>query len=164
MVRALHADDRLMMVYAGETRPWLQGARLTAWELARDGIPYKLVVDSAAASLMADGRVDCIVVGADRICGDGTVFNKIGTYSLAVLAKHHNVPFYVIAPSSTLDPDCLDPDSIEIEERDPAEIADVRGQRIAPADADAYNPVFDRTPYELITAIVTEQGRYLPND
>ena len=132
-----------------ETRPLLQGARLTAWELEQLGIPHAVIADSAAASMMARGEVDLIVTGADRIAANGDTANKIGTYSLAVLAKHHDIPFYVVAPSSTLDADTPDGAAIPIEERDGAEIT----TRFA-----ARNPAFDVTPRELITAIVTEEG------
>ena len=132
-----------------ETRPLLQGARLTAWELREAGIPHRVVADSAAGSLMARGLVDRIVVGADRIAANGDVANKVGTYPLAVLAARHGVPFYVAAPLSTIDPATPDGASIPIEERDPAELV---------ADGDAFNPAFDVTPAELVTAIVTEAG------
>jgi methylthioribose-1-phosphate isomerase len=136
-------------VLVDETRPLLQGARLTAWELEQLGIPHAVIADSAAASMMARGDVDLIVTGADRIAANGDTANKIGTYSLAVLAKHHGIPFYVVAPSSTLDADTPTGESIPIEERDGAEIT----TRFA-----ARNPAFDVTPRELITAIVTEDG------
>jgi methylthioribose-1-phosphate isomerase len=140
-------------VWVDETRPLLQGARLTAWELRRLGIPHRVVADSAAGSLIAAGRVDRIVVGADRIAANGDVANKVGTYPLAVLADRHGVPFYVAAPLSTIDPDTPDGAAIPIEERDPAEVI---------AEGEAYNPAFDVTPAELVTAIVTEAGVLMP--
>jgi methylthioribose-1-phosphate isomerase len=148
-LRAAWERDRLDHVLVDETRPLLQGARLTAWELEQLGIPHAVIADSAAASMMARGEVDLIVTGADRIAANGDTANKIGTYSLAVLARHHNIPFYVVAPSSTLDDGTPDGAAIPIEERDGAEIT----TRFA-----ARNPAFDVTPRELITAIVTEDG------
>ena len=140
---------RLAEVWVDETRPLLQGARLTAWELRQAGIPHRVVADSAAGSLMAQGRVDRVIVGADRIAANGDVANKVGTYPLAVLADRHGVPFYVAAPLSTIDLATPDGSAIPIEERDPAEVV---------TGADAFNPAFDVTPAELITAIVTEAG------
>jgi methylthioribose-1-phosphate isomerase len=140
-------------MWVDETRPLLQGARLTAWELGQAGIPHRVVADSAAGSLMAQGRVDRVVVGADRIAANGDVANKVGTYPLAVLAGRHRVPFYVAAPLSTIDPETPDGASIPIEERDPAEVV---------ADGGAFNPAFDVTPAELVTAIVTEAGVLQP--
>jgi methylthioribose-1-phosphate isomerase len=148
-LRAAWERDRLAHVLVDETRPLLQGARLTAWEVEQAGIPHHVIADSAAASLMARGEVDLVVTGADRIAANGDTANKIGTYSLAVLAKHHGIPFYVVAPTSTLDPDTPAGDGIVIEERDGAEVT----QRFP-----ARNPAFDVTPRELITAIVTEDG------
>jgi len=148
----LHAAwerGRLAEVWVDETRPLLQGARLTAWELRQAGIPHRVVADSAAGSLMAQGRVDRVVVGADRIAANGDVANKVGTYPLAVLADRHDVPFYVAAPLSTIDAATPDGASIPIEERDPAEVL---------AGGDAFNPAFDVTPAELVTGIVTEAG------
>jgi methylthioribose-1-phosphate isomerase len=149
VLRTAWQDGRLAEVWVDETRPLLQGSRLTAWELRKAGIPHRVVADSAAGSLMAKGRVDRIVVGADRIAANGDVANKVGTYPLAVLADRHGVPFYVAAPLSTIDPATPDGSSIPIEERDPAELV---------ADGDAFNPAFDVTPAELVTAIVTEAG------
>ncbi len=144
-------------VYAGETRPWLQGARLTVWELAQDGIPVTLVADSAAAWLMKSGAIDWIIVGADRIAANGDTANKIGTYSLAVLAKHHGVKLMVVAPTTTIDWGIESGSEIEIEQRDPKELLPVcydhEGSLVT-----AWNPVFDVTPAELIAAIVTERG------
>ena len=149
VLRAAWGKDRLSQVWVDETRPLLQGARLTAWELQKAGIPFKVVADSAAGGLMAQGLVDRIVVGADRIASNGDVANKVGTYPLAVLAARHRVPFYVAAPVSTIDPATPSGDQIPIEERDPREVTD---------DGKAFNPAFDVTPAELITAIFTEAG------
>ena len=157
VIRSAHQRGKLQHVYADETRPWLQGARLTVWELAQDGIPATLIADSAAAWLMKSGRIDWIVVGADRITANGDVANKIGTYSLAVLAKRHGVKMMVAAPSSTFDFSLESGDSIEIEERTPKELlADCYLQDGSLVSA--WNPVFDVTPAELIDAIVTERG------
>ena len=158
VLRAAWDGGRLAQVWVGETRPLLQGARLTAWELGQDGIPYRIVTDSSAGALMARGLVDRIVVGADRIAANGDVANKIGTYPLAVMATRHGVPFYVAAPLSTLDPDTASGDGIEIEERDPSEVAD----GAAPPGAPAFNPAFDVTPAELVAAIFTEAGALEP--
>ena len=136
----------------------LQGARLTAWELSRLGIPYTLVADGAAAALMADGEVDCVLVGADRIAANGDVANKVGTYGLAVLAHHHGVAFYVVAPRSTFDPAVPDGASIPIERRSSDEVLELGGHRVAPAGATAENRAFDITPAALVTAYVTEDG------
>jgi len=145
-------------VYAGETRPWLQGARLTAWELERDGIPVTLNADGAASWLMANRPIKWVIVGADRITAYGDVANKIGTYSLAVLARHHGVRFMVVAPSSTVDMDLDSGSEIEIEMRSPDELTRFGGQLVAPSGVQAINPVFDITPAGLIDAIVTEKG------
>lgn len=158
VIRAGVAQGRIDRVYAGETRPWLQGARLTAWELQQDGIVPTLIADSAAAHLMRTGAVQWVVVGADRICANGDVANKIGTYPLAIAARHHGVGFMVAAPSSTVDMDTPDGDGIHIEERDAGELFGVGGVRTAAEDIDAWNPVFDVTPHALIDAIVTELG------
>jgi methylthioribose-1-phosphate isomerase len=149
VLRIAWEQGRLAEVWVDETRPLLQGARLTAYELRHAGIPHRVVADSAAGSLMAQGRVDRVIVGADRIAANGDVANKVGTYPLAVLADRHGVPFYVAAPLSTIDPATPDGASIPIEERDPAEVV---------AGGDAFNPAFDVTPAELVTAIVTEAG------
>lgn len=157
VIRSAYQRGKLQQVYADETRPWLQGARLTVWELAQDGIPATLIADSAAAWLMKSGKIDWIVVGADRITANGDVANKIGTYSLAVLAKRHGVKMMVAAPFSTFDFSLESGDAIEIEERNPKELlADCYledGSLVG-----AWNPVFDVTPAELIDAIVTERG------
>lgn len=157
VIRAAYLDGLVERVYADETRPWLQGSRLTAWELAGEGVPVTLNVDSAAAHLMKDRGITWVIVGADRITANGDVANKIGTYQLAVCAMHHGVRFMVVAPSSTIDMGLEDGDDIPIEERDGRELLDVGGQRIA-ADVEAYNPVFDVTPADLIDVIVTEKG------
>jgi methylthioribose-1-phosphate isomerase len=149
VLRAAWEQDRLAQVWVDETRPLLQGARLTAWELRRAGIPFKVVADSAAGGLMARGLVDRIVVGADRIAANGDVANKVGTYPLAVLAARHRIPFYVAAPVSTIDPGTPSGAQIPIEEREPSEVTD---------DGNAFNPAFDVTPAELVTAIFTESG------
>ena len=149
VLRVAWEQGRLAEVWVDETRPLLQGARLTAWELRQAGIPHRVVADSAAGSLMAQGRVDRVIVGADRIAANGDVANKVGTYPLAVLADRHGVPFYVAAPRLDDRPRHTDGSAIPIEERDPAEVV---------TGADAFNPAFDVTPAELITAIVTEAG------
>ncbi|MDQ6886608.1 MAG: S-methyl-5-thioribose-1-phosphate isomerase [Gemmatimonadota bacterium] len=149
-------------VIVGETRPLLQGSRLTAWELSRAGIPVTVVADVAVGSLMRLGRIDLVIVGADRISANGDVANKIGTYSLAVLARHHGLPFYVAAPSSTVDATLADGDVIPIEQRDRAEVARGFGRLTVPDAALVENPAFDLTPAELITAIVTDHGAHRP--
>jgi methylthioribose-1-phosphate isomerase len=153
VLRAAWDSGRLTEVWVDETRPLLQGARLTAWELRRAGIPHRVVADAAAGSLMAQGLVDRVVVGADRIAANGDVANKVGTYPLAVLADRHGVPFYVAAPVSTIDSATPDGSAIPIEERDPSEVV---------AGGGAFNPAFDVTPAELVTAIVTEAGVLRP--
>jgi methylthioribose-1-phosphate isomerase len=158
VVRAAWEAGRRVHVWVDETRPVLQGARLTMWELGRLGIPATLVVDAAAGALMAAGEVDCVIVGADRIAANGDVANKVGTYGLAVLAHHHGVPFYVAAPSTSFDPTVPDGAAIPIERRDPAEVTGFAGVRVAPAGAAADNPAFDVTPAALVTAYVTEEG------
>jgi len=158
VVRAAHERGLAPTVWVGETRPVLQGARLTAWELDRLGIPATLVADVMAASLMAAGEVDCVVVGADRIAANGDVANKIGTYGLAVLARHHAVPFYVAAPLPTVDVKCGSGSEIPIETRPPEEVTWIAGRHMAPAGIEAENRAFDVTPAELVTAIVTEAG------
>lgn len=158
VIRAGVAGGRIDRVYAGETRPWQQGARLTMYELVRDGIPAKLIADSAAAHLMKSGEVQWVIVGADRIAANGDTANKIGTYQLAIAARHHGVKFMVVAPSSTVDMATPDGEAIEIELRDPAELLATAGQRTVVEGAEAWNPVFDVTPAGLIDAIVTERG------
>jgi methylthioribose-1-phosphate isomerase len=158
VVRAAVEAGNPVQVLAGETRPFLQGARLTAWELRRDGIPVTLVTDGMAGWLMARGEVSAVVVGADRIAASGDVANKIGTYGLAVLASHHRIPFYVAAPWSTVDLATADGSAIPIEERDGDEVAIIAGQRIAPEGVPARYPAFDVTPAALVTALITERG------
>ncbi len=158
VIRAGVASGRIGQVYAGETRPWQQGARLTMYELVRDGIPAKLIADSAAAHLMKSGAVQWVIVGADRIAANGDTANKIGTYQLAIAARHHGVKFMVAAPSSTVDMATPDGEAIEIELRDATELLSTAGQRTVVDGAEAWNPVFDVTPAELIDAIVTERG------
>ena len=158
VLRAAHEGGRLAFVHACETRPRLQGARLTAWELLKDGIPFTLLTDGAAPYLMAQGRVHAVLAGADRIAANGDTANKIGTYALAVSAAHHGLPLYVVAPTSTIDPRTATGASIPIEERAQDEILAPRGVRFAPEGASAWNPAFDVTPHGLIAAIVTERG------
>jgi methylthioribose-1-phosphate isomerase len=162
VVRAAVEAGKRPFVWVDETRPVLQGARLTAWELAKEGIPHTVIADVAAASMMARGEVDLIVVGADRIAVNGDTANKIGTYGLAVLAQAHGLPFYVAAPFSTIDPAIPDGTAIPIEERDAREVQELAGQRIVPAASPARNPAFDVTPARLITAVVTERGVFRP--
>ena len=164
VIRAGVAQGRIGKVYAGETRPWQQGARLTAWELLQDGIPATLIADSAASHLMKTGAVQWVIVGADRICANGDTANKIGTYQLAIAARHHGVKFMVVAPSSTVDMGTAHGDEIEIEQRDPGELFGVGGVRTVAEGIAAWNPVFDVTPGELIDAIVTEKGVILDPD
>ena len=158
VIRAGVAEGRITRVFATETRPWNQGARLTVWELQQDDIDATLIADSAAAHLLRSGAVQWVVVGADRICANGDVANKIGTCQLAIVARHYGVKFMVVAPSSTVDMATSDGDQIEIEERDPAELLSARGERTVAEGVRAWNPVFDVTPHGLIDAIVTEQG------
>ena len=157
VIRAAYLEGLVEHVYADETRPWLQGSRLTAWELACDGVPVSLNADSAAAHLMKTKGITWVIVGADRIAANGDVANKIGTYQLAVNAMHHGVRFMVVAPSSTIDMSLESGDEIPIEERDGGELLELAGQRIA-ADVPALNPVFDVTPADLIDYLVTEKG------
>ena len=149
-------------VLATETRPLLQGSRLTAWELTRAGIPVTVITDSAAASRMLAGEIDLCMVGADRVVANGDVANKVGTYALAVLARHHGIPFYVAMPTSTIDASLDSGDSIVIEERDRSEVAMLAGRPITAAAATVGNAAFDITPAELITAFITDQGVILP--
>ena len=158
VIRAAWAAGKLAAVYAGETRPWLQGARLTSWELSREGIPHQLVADSAAAWLMQSQGLDWVIVGADRVAANGDVVNKIGTYSLAVAARAHGVGFMVAAPTSTLDREMAAGDEVPIEQRAPEELLSFGGTRIAAAGSRAWNPVFDVTPAGLVDALVTERG------
>mgnify|MGYP005831804073 CR=1 FL=1 len=160
---ATEAGHRLH-VFVDETRPLLQGARLTAWELRRRGIPATLICDAMAGWVMREGRVDAVITGADRIAANGDTANKIGTYALAVLARAHQIPFYIAAPLSTFDPALADGGAIPIEQRDPREITHSFGQPTAPEGVEAYNPAFDVTPAELITAIITDHGVVRPVD
>jgi methylthioribose-1-phosphate isomerase len=162
VIYAAVEQGKSVAVFADETRPLLQGARLTAWELQRAGIDVTLVADSVAGSLLRSGRIDAVVVGADRIAANGDVANKVGTYPVAVLARTHRVPFYVAAPRSTIDPDCPDGASIPIEERDPSEVTECFGVRTAPAGVCVYSPAFDVTPAALVTALITEVGVIRP--
>ncbi len=158
VVRSAHAAGLIEHVYADETRPWLQGARLTAWELVQEGIPVSLVADGAAAWLLRQGGVRWVIVGADRIAANGDVANKIGTYGLALAARRHGAGFMVVAPLSTLDPDTPDGHGIAIETRPADELLACGGRRVAPEGAGAWNPVFDVTPAELVDVLVTEAG------
>ena len=158
VVREAHYTGKKIFVYADETRPRLQGGRLTAWELVQEGIPSKLIADNVAATLIRDGKIDVILVGADRIASNGDTANKIGTFMLSVIAKVYNVPFYIVAPTSTIDFDIETGKEIEIEERDDSEVTHIDGIRIAPDGIDVFNPAFDVTPWENITGIITEKG------
>jgi len=158
VIRQGYADGKIAQVYADETRPWLQGSRLTAWELQQDNIPVTLQADGAAAALMATGKLDWVIVGADRITANGDVANKIGTYMLAILAKYHGVKMMVVAPTSTIDWQLHTGNDIPIEQRPEYEVTTINGQHIAPEGVPALNPAFDVTPASLIDAIVTEAG------
>lgn len=162
VVRAAVAAGKKLHVYVGETRPFLQGARLTAWELAKDGIPCTLMTDSMAAVILRAGKAQAAIVGADRIAANGDVANKIGTYGLAVLCRAHKVPFYVVAPVSTIDPAIRTGEAIPIEERDGREVTHFLGTRIAPDGVPVINPAFDVTPAKYVTALVTERGVIRP--
>jgi methylthioribose-1-phosphate isomerase len=162
VVRAAVEAGKKIKVIAGETRPYLQGARLTVWELQEDGIPVTLITDSMAGLVMKKGMVQEVIVGADRVAANGDTANKIGTYSLAVLARHHGIPFYVAAPLSTIDPGTADGAGIPIEERDKSEVTNFRGQATARPQTAVYNPAFDVTPAGLITAIITEEKVLFP--
>lgn len=155
-------EGKRFKVYATETRPVLQGARLTVWELQKNNIDTTLICDSMAGKLMSDGKIDCVIVGADRIARNGDTANKIGTYSLAVLAKHHRIPFYVAAPYSTFDPRIKTGKDIPIEYRAPEEVTHIANHPIAPKNTKVYNPAFDVTPAGLITAIITEKRIFSP--
>ena len=158
VIRSACAQNKIKTIYADETRPWFQGTRLTAWELLQDGIPVTLICDGAAASLMRRKQLAWVIVGADRVACNGDVANKIGTYSLAVMARQHGVGFMVAAPTSTIDLEVSSGDRIEIEERSYREVTEYQGHTLAPAGARVWNPVFDITPAELVTALVTEKG------
>jgi methylthioribose-1-phosphate isomerase len=158
VIRAAVEAGKKVAVFADETRPFLQGARLTAWELHKDNIPVTLITDNMAGHFMKAGKIDCVIVGADRIAANGDVANKIGTYSVAVLARENNIPFYVAAPISTLDLSLKSGDKIPIEERNEREVTHVRDAQLAPAGVSVANPAFDVTPHRYITAIITERG------
>jgi len=158
VIRRAHEDGKNIHVFAGETRPYLQGSRLTTYELMQDNIPVTLVTDNMAGFIMKQGKVDCVIVGADRVAANGDVANKIGTYSLSVLAKEHNIPFYVAAPMSTIDFSINSGDDIDIEERNSDEVIKIFDSYIAPKDVKVYHPAFDITPNSNITAIITENG------
>lgn len=165
VVRAAHEQGKKIKVIADETRPVLQGSRLTAWELMQDQIPVMLITDNMAGSLMRQGKIHLCIVGADRIAANGDVANKIGTYSVAVLAKAHHIPFYVAAPYSTIDLKTKSGDEIPIEQRNPSEVTTIHGSHpVAPKDVMVYNPAFDVTPAELITGIITERGVFKPGE
>ena len=158
VIRAAVAEGKRIAVYADETRPFLQGARLTAWELLRDGIDTTVITDGMAGPLLRSGTIDVVVVGADRVAANGDVANKIGTYTVAVLANEHDVPFYVAAPTSTIDLATTDGSGIPIEERSPREVTHLGSSRVAPEGAGVWNPAFDVTPNRLIAGIITERG------
>jgi methylthioribose-1-phosphate isomerase len=162
VIRAAQERGLVKLVWVDETRPVMQGSRLTAWEMVQEAIPHRLISDVAAAFVMRRGEVDLVVTGADRIAANGDTANKIGTYGLAVLARHHGIPFYVAAPMSTVDPSIASGASIVIEERDAAEVRGVAGRQTAPAESPVFNPAFDVTPAELIAAIITERGVFRP--
>ncbi len=162
VIRAAHEAGKVDMVYADETRPLLQGARLTAYELVHDHIPATLIADNMAAFLMQQGKIDIVLLGCDRMAANGDFANKIGTYSVAVNAKHHGVPFYTVLPSSTIDMTIADGSGIPIEERAADEVRTMYGVQTAPGDVPVYNPAFDVTPHELLTGIITEKGVILP--
>ena len=162
MIRAAFEEGKKIHVYIDETRPVLQGARLTAWEMMREGIPCTLMTDSMAGFLMKQGKVDLVIVGADRIAANGDTANKIGTYTLAVLARAHGIPFYIAAPLSTIDPALSDGSAIPIEERRPDEVTHIGDIPTAPEGIAVWNPAFDITPHGLITAIITEAGVLRP--
>jgi len=161
-IYAAHRAGKDVFVWVDETRPRCQGANLTSWELLNEGVPHKIIADNAAGLLMRQGKVDLCIVGADRIAANGDTANKIGTYEKAVLAKENGVPFYIAAPSSTIDPHCPTGDGIPIEERDEDEVLFLAGKRISPKGAHAANPAFDVTPAKYITGIITEQGIWRP--
>jgi methylthioribose-1-phosphate isomerase len=158
VIRAAVEQGKTIRVYADETRPFLQGSRLTAWELMKDGIPTTVISDNMAGAMMNQGKINAIVVGADRIAANGDVANKIGTYSVAVLAKEHGIPFYVAAPLSTVDFETPDGSGIPIEQRDGKEVTHIAGRQMVPDGVEVENPAFDVTPAKYVTAIVTEKG------
>ncbi len=158
VIKQVHEQGKKIKVIATETRPLLQGARLTTWELQKAGIPFTLITDSMAGYFMERGEIDCVIVGADRIAANGDTANKIGTYMLAVLAKEHGIPFYIAAPTTTIDPSLASGGEIPIEQRSPEEVTHIQGVAIAPESTQALNPAFDVTPHRHITAIITEKG------
>jgi methylthioribose-1-phosphate isomerase len=158
VLRALKESGGVFEVFVNETRPFLQGARLTAWELKKEKIPATLITDNMAGYLMQSGKVDAIVVGCDRVAANGDVANKIGTYTLAVLARRHGIPFYVAGPTSSIDVDCPSGKDIPIEQRDPKEVTHIFGKALAPKGMRVFNPAFDVTPQDLVSAIITEKG------
>ena len=160
VIRTAHAAGKNIHVYTCETRPRQQGLRLTAYELIKEGIPFHSIADSVAASLMRAGKVDCVIAGADRIAANGDSANKIGTYALAVQAKHHGIPFYIAAPTSTFDSSLANGDLIPIEERDAKELTHIEDVAVGPEGTQVFNPAFDVTPGDLIAAIITEDGVY----
>ena len=162
VVRAARDAGKKIAVFADETRPFLQGSRLTAWELQKDKIPVTVIADNMAATVLRSGRIDCVIVGTDRTAANGDVANKIGTYPLAVMARRHNVPFYVAAPLSSIDLHCATGDQIPIEERSGLELTEFKGKQVAPKGVATFNPAFDVTPHELVTAIITERGVAFP--
>jgi methylthioribose-1-phosphate isomerase len=162
VVRAAREAGKIIQVFADETRPFLQGSRLTAWELHKDRIPVTVIADSMAATVLAQKKIDCVVVGTDRTAANGDVANKIGTYPLAVMARRHGVPFYVAAPLSSIDLECPNGGAIPIEERSALELTEYGGRQIVPKGVRTYNPAFDVTPAELVTAIITERGVAYP--
>ena len=162
VIRGAHAQGKVSMVYADETRPLLQGARLTACELVKDQIPATLICDDMAGYLMAQGKVDLVVVGCDRMAANGDFANKIGTYSLAVLAKHHGIPFYTALPSSTIDLSIPDGSHIPVQQRSSEEVSCFAGVQTGPVGVQTWNPAFDVTPHELLTAVITERGVLRP--
>jgi methylthioribose-1-phosphate isomerase len=158
VIRAAHEAGKHVSVIATETRPFLQGARLTAWELKKEHIPVTLITDNMVGHFMKRGAISCVIVGADRIAANGDVANKIGTYTVAVVAARHRIPFYVAAPTSTIDRDCKNGDAIPIEERNPREVTHSGERQLVPSGIKVVNPAFDVTPHELVTAIITERG------
>jgi len=158
VIRAAREAGKKVLVFADETRPFLQGSRLTAWELRKDHIPVTVIADNMAATVLSKGRISCVIVGTDRTAANGDVANKIGTYPLAVMARRHGVPFYVAAPLSSIDLNCDSGDQIPIEERNPRELIEFAGKQVAPKGVAVFNPAFDVTPSELVTAIITERG------
>src|ERR1700690_1309520 len=162
VVRAAKEAGKKIAVFADETRPFLQGSRLTAWELHKDKIPVTVIADNMAGTVMRKGSIDCVIVGTDRTAANGDVANKIGTYPLAVMARRHNVPFYVAAPLSSIDLSCASGDQIPIEERSGLELTEFKGKQITPKGIATFNPAFDVTPHDLVTAIITERGVAYP--